>query len=64
MNASIPSGVLPSGTTSSELTTGQPMVGFDDAVMREHVGLAFGGRGAVAAHGGKEERLECLAISR
>ena len=41
MKASMPSAVLPSETTSSWLTTGQPMVGFGDAVMRQHVGLAL-----------------------
>ena len=33
---------------------------FGNAVMRQHVGLAFGGGGAVAAHRGKDERLHAL----
>ena len=31
-----------------------------NAVVRQHVGLAFGGGGAVAAHGGKDERRAAL----
>ena len=46
----MPSGVWPSGTTSSELTTGASHGCFGDAVVRQHVGLPFGGRRAVTAH--------------
>ena len=56
----MPCGVLPSGTTSSELSTGQPMVCFDDAVVRQHVGLSLRGGGAVTAHGRKDERMHAL----
>ena len=58
----MPSAVLPSETTSSWLTTGHPIGRFIDAVMREHVGLAFRGGGSVAAHGRKDERLRSLAL--
>ena len=60
MKASMPSGVVPSETTSSWLTIGHPIVCFDDAVMRQHVGLAFGGGGAVAAHRREDERAHAL----
>ena len=55
MKASMPSAVLPSDTTSSELRTGTAHGRFVDAVMRQHIGLAFRGSRAVAAHGGKDE---------
>ena len=36
----------------------------DDAVMRQDIGLAFGGRRAVAAHGGKQKRLRALRFPK
>ena len=60
MNVSMPSGVRPVETTSSELTTGQLHGGFVNAIVRQHIGLAFGGCAAVAAHGGEDERAGAL----
>ena len=52
----MPSAVLPSGDHFELADDGAAHGGFGDAVVRQDVGLAFGGGGAVAPHGGEEER--------